>query len=107
MQRSDKLFSYIGFSIKSGKIVFGYESVISAGKKVCLILCDSAIGRSAKNEITFFANNEKIKIAFLPENDLSYYFGGRKVKCVGLTDEGLSLASERELNKQSEVVIHE
>ena len=106
-QRNDKLFSYVGFSIKSGKIAFGYENVISCGKKIFLVLCDASIGRSAKNEITFFAKKEKVPIAFLPENTLSDYCGGRRVKCVGLQDEGLALASKNELNKLSEVVIDE
>ena len=107
MNRNDKLFSYVGFSIKSGKILFGYETVIESGKKVFLVLCDASIGRSAKNEIAFYAKNKNVPIAYLPESALSEYCGGRKVKCVGLTDEGLALASKRELYKLSEVVIDE
>lgn len=107
MQRSDKLFSYIGFSIKAGKISFGYETVIALGKKVKLILTDASIGRSSRNEISFFAKKAGVPVAYFPENELSFYCAGRKVKCVGLTDEGLSLAAKNELHKLSEVVIDE
>ena len=97
MQTKSKLGTYIGFSIRSGKILYGYENVIAARKSVRLILLDEETGESSKKKITAFAEKKAIKIFLLPSGELSAYCGGKNVKCLGLTDKNLASAAENEL----------
>lgn len=104
---NNKLFSYIGFSYRSGKIVIGYEKVIETRSKIKLILISSDLGRSSTSKIRAYAEIFRVPVATLPNNLLSELLGGRKIKCIGLTDLNLAAAARNELNKLSEVVIDE
>ena len=95
MVRNEKVNAYIGFSVKSGKIVYGYECVILK-KKLFLILCDQGLSPNSMKKVARFAAENSITICVVP--DLSVYFGGRAIKCVGIAEEHLASAIEKELN---------
>lgn len=101
MSRNDKIAAYIGFSVKSGKIVYGYEGVISTKKRLFLVLCDKALSENSLKKVAKCAEMKNIKVRMIAS--LSEYFGGKAIKCVGLAEENLASATETELNKQSEV----
>ena len=101
MSRNEKIAAYIGFSVKSGKILYGYESVISSAKKVRLILCDGALSENSRKKVLRYAEEKNIKRYDI--DGLSEYFGGKPIKCVGLVEEHLASATEKELLKNSEV----
>ena len=96
MSRNEKVNSYIGFSIKSGKIVYGYESVILAKKRAYLVLCDVSLAENSLKKVTRFCVEKGIKL--LSIDGLSEYFGGRAIKCVGIGEEHLASAIANELN---------
>ena len=94
MNLNAKVAAYIGFSVKSGKILYGYESVIAA-KKARLVLFDPALSEHSRKKIRKYAETTGVSVVELP--DLADYCGGRKVKCIGLVDENLASATEKEL----------
>ncbi len=96
MSRNDKINAYIGFSIKSGKIVYGYENILLGKKKIYLVLCDQALSQNSLKKVERFVADKNIK-SYLIE-DLPSYFGGRMIKCVGIGEEHLASAIENELN---------
>ena len=96
MSRNEKVNAYIGFSIKSGKIVYGYESVILAKKRTYLVLCDVSLAENSLKKVTRFAAEKGIKLLLV--DGLSEYFGGRAIKCVGIGEEHLASAIANELN---------
>ena len=96
MSRNEKINAYIGFSIKSGKIVYGYESILLNKKRIYLILCDRALSPNSLKKVERFTVEKNIK-SYLIE-DLSAYFGGRRIKCGGIGEEHLASAIENELN---------
>ena len=96
MQTKSKLATYIGFSIRSGKILYGYENIIAARKKVYLILLDEETGESTKKKITSYAVKNAVNIYVLLSGELFAYCGGKNVKCLGLTDMNLASAAENE-----------
>lgn len=101
MSRSEKIASYIGFSVKAGKIVYGYEGVIASRKRLYLLLADRLLSDNSLKKVQRYAESKGIKlyqIEGLPE-----YFGGKTVKCIGLAEEHLASATESELLKLSEV----
>ena len=97
MQTKNKLGTYLGFSIRSGKILYGYENLIAARKRVHLILLDDETGESTKKKVVSFAEKNAVNIYVLPSGELSAYCGGKNVKCLGLTDINLASAAEKEL----------
>lgn len=101
MSRSDKIASYLGFAIKSRKIVYGYESVIATRKKPFLVLCDGTLSENSLKKVVRYAENHQITVRVT--EGLSEYFGGKSVKCVGIAEEHLASAIVVELNKLSEV----
>ena len=101
MSRNEKIATYLGFSIKSRKIVYGYEGVLNAKKKLFLVLCDRDLSENSLKKVTKYA--ELKSIALRMASGLPDYFGGKVVKCVGIAEEHLASAIETELNKLSEV----
>ena len=95
MSLNPKVSAYIGFSVKSGKIVYGYESVIAAKKKVRLILRDASLSEHSAKKVERAASEANIKI--ITVDNLAEYFGGKEIKCVGLVEEHLASATEKEL----------
>lgn len=102
---NNKLFSYLGYSIKSRTIVFGYENIIESKKHVRLIIYNDELGENSQKKILKYAEEKKIPIYRVKSEFLLLYLGGRNCKCVGLTDENLASAAECEL-KTMEVVIN-
>ena len=96
MSLNEKINTYIGFSIKSGKIVYGYENVILNKKKAYLVLCDKALSENSLKKVTRFVQVKAIKMYLI--DALSDYFGGRQIKCVAIGEEHLASAIEKELN---------
>lgn len=94
MSLNAKVAAYIGFSIKAGKLIYGYENVI-ASKKVRLILCDTGISENSMKKVQRYADEVKINVITI--EDLAEYFGGKPVKCIGLVEENLASATEKEL----------
>ena len=96
MSRNEKVNAYIGFSIKSGNIVYGYESILLNIKRIYLVLCDKGLSQNSLKKVERFVAEKNIK-SYLIE-DLPIYFGGRQVKCVGIGEEHLASAIENQLN---------
>ena len=95
MSRNEKVFTYLGFCIKSGNILFGYESVLAAKKRTYLILLGEDLSENSRKKVLRFGeekNIQTITIVALPD-----YFGGRRIKCVGICEEHLALAIGKEL----------
>ena len=96
MSRNEKIAAYIGFSVKSGKIAYGYESVLSYRKRIYLVLCDSELSPNSMKKVERYVAEKSIKIRVI--TGLSEYFGGRMIKCVGFAEEHLAQAIDNELN---------
>ena len=97
MSLNPKIASYIGFSVKARKVVYGYESVLLAKKRIYLILCDKSLSENSLKKVVRFGEQYDVKWRLI--DDLSDYFGGKAIKCVGLAEEHLASAIETELNK--------
>jgi len=98
MPINNKLVTYIGFSIKSRNILYGYENVIASRKRIYLVLVDESIGGSSGNKVAAFTEKKNVPIYYLEKDVLSQLCGGRNVKCIALTDAGLASAAQNVLN---------
>ena len=87
-----KIDSYIGFSIKSGKALFGLEMLKKSKKKPYLILIDNALGANSLKQVTFFSEKNNVMIITLPENHLNESLKRNNIKILSLLDENLCSA---------------
>ena len=97
MSRNEKVAAYIGFSIKSGKIVYGYDNVISSRKRIYLVICDETLAQNSFEKVSRACALKRVPV--LTIQGLSEYFGGKLIKCVGLAEPHLAEAAAIEFNK--------
>ena len=82
----NKVKTYLGFSLKSGSIIFGYDNIVKRINKIKLIiLCSSANEKTILNIKKL--KQETIKLKSLT---LSELLERDNVKAIGLTNENLT-----------------
>jgi hypothetical protein len=87
-----KDITFIGFSVKSRRIVYGINQIINSRKKLyLLILCKSA-SENTKKEARNFAKNHAIKILITKDILLEEIVNKINCKSAALTDKNLAVA---------------
>lgn len=92
MQITSKAETYIGFSIKSGKIVWGLDNVIISRKPIKLILICSSLGENSEKKLLTYASGKAIKVLKLTDRLLEDVVNKTNCKVIGLTDAHLAQA---------------
>ena len=95
--KESKLASYIGFAIKSGKAIFGYDNLFKSKKLPRIIICCSTLSEKMKNKLISYSNDKKIKLLTLENLILSDIIKRDNCKVLGICDENLSFAIENEI----------
>ena len=95
MQPSTKLSAYIGFSIKSRHVVYGYDRVTTA-RGIRLVIAADSINRTAHKQLQAYCTLYTIPLQWCDEQ-LIELCTHRRCKCIGLTDESLANAANQEL----------
>lgn len=85
----NKVKSYIGFAIKSKSIVIGTDLILKS-KNVALILCESELSSSSYNTLETYANQRKIQIFKLKNEDFFEICPKNGVKVLGVTNKSLA-----------------
>lgn len=96
---TNNLKAYIGFAIKGGKVVFGYDNLIVSKKKVELVLISSEQNEKVTNKVIKFCEEKRIqcvKLDFALEEVLN-----RNCKVLGVIDSNLSHAILKELKMET------
>lgn len=103
MQRSKDL-TFIGFSIKSRKIVLGCNALLSERKrKYLIILCHSAAKNTVK-AITAYAYNHDITIIKTHNILLEEIVNKSNCKAAAITDQKLAAAIKDNLSGNFEIM---
>lgn len=89
---TNKIKTYIGFAIKSRKIIFGYDNIITYKKNQHLILVSSTVNDKVKNKITLFAEKNNIKVVNLLDITVEELTDRENSKIISIIDESLSSA---------------
>lgn len=95
--KENKLISYIGFAIKSGKIIFGYDNLFKAKKNPVIIIFCKTLSEKMKNKLELFAESKKIKLISLENFILSDIIKRDNCKVVGICDENLAKVISAEI----------
>lgn len=86
MSNSGKLSSYIGFSIKAGKAVYGTDNVM---KKACkVVLIDKTLSENSMKTLAKYLTDRNTEFFVLDELEQYTHKSGCKV--IGLRDASLS-----------------
>ena len=90
---ADKLKSYLGFSIKSGKAIFGLDSLCEYTKVVRLVIVCSTVSDNSLKKVSELCEYKKWKMVQLNDDlVLGTLISRENCKIIGLTDKNLSSA---------------
>lgn len=88
--KENKLVSYIGFAIKSGKVIFGYDNLFKSKQNPKIIIFCKTLSEKMKNKLDLFAKSKKIKLLTLENFILSDIIKRDNCKVLGICDENLA-----------------
>lgn len=94
---TSKIKSYLSFSIRSGKIIFGVDNLFQAKHKPNLVLICSLQNEKVTNKIIKFCDSSNIAYIKLEQLILADLIGRDNCKVVGLLDNNLAEAIRNEL----------
>lgn len=101
----DKIETYIGFSIKSRKTVYGVDSIIKYKKRMyCLLICKS-ISENTEKEVSRLAEKDNLPLIKTVEKMLSEITFKDNCKVLALTSKELSEAVLNNLNSGYKLLI--
>ena len=101
MSASTKLCSYVGFSIKSGHLVWGADAVLRA-RGLKLVIADRSINRSSREDLDRMAQATHVPLVWTDAETLEACTHRHNCKCIGLTEPNLAQAALAELTRIGE-----
>jgi len=88
---NNKIETYLGFAVKSGKIVFGFDNLCETRKKVKLVICSPTVNNKIKQKLILLCKHKKWEL--IETLDLLEELIYRdNCKVVGITDDNLASA---------------
>lgn len=85
----DKLKSYLGFSIKSGEVVFGFDTLLETKKKVkCVIYCNT-VNPKIENKLISLCEYKNWALLKTQTQTLSTLVSRDNCKVMGLINKNL------------------
>ena len=94
--KTEKIRSYVGFSIKAGKAKFGVDNIVDAKRVPFVVLYDEALSENSKNKLL-----HKCKDGAVFSAPLAEILPGRKCLAVGVCEKNLAQAIIKELEENS------
>lgn len=87
----NKLESLLGFAVKSGKIVFGFDNLCETRKNVKLVICSPSTNEKVKQKLILLCDHKKWD--FVESKELLEDLIHREnCKVVGIVDKNMSSA---------------
>lgn len=105
--QTNKIDSYIGFAVKSRKVIFGLEMLLRARKPPFVILFDESLGANSLKNMKYYCDENKVLALKIAQNHLNEVLQRQNVKIVSILDSSLARAiinnyypAENELNNE-------
>lgn len=92
MQNLSKIKTYIGFSVKSGKIIYGADTLIETKKRVKLIIVCKTLAKSTCEKVQEYASSKGIQVLSFDECLLEDIVNKKNCKVIGLLNKNLAQA---------------
>lgn len=87
-----KIDSYVGFAVKSGKIIWGLDMLKKAKRAPFVILIDEQIGQNSLKQVKLYAERNNVELVLLPAEHLNNSLARTNVKILSICDENLAKA---------------
>ena len=100
--RIDKVKSYLGFSIRSGKVIFGSDKLFESKKIPALVVICSTQNEKVSSKVIRFCNNNKVKVVKLENIVLAELIARDNCKVIGILDNSLAKAIINEFQMENE-----
>ncbi|MGN0796941.1 MAG: hypothetical protein ACI4M5_01910 [Christensenellales bacterium] len=88
----DKISCYVGFAVKSGKIIWGLDMLKKSKKPPRIIIIDGSIGSNSAKEAEYYAAKNDVDVLHLPSQSLGIMLKRNNVKLIAVTDDNLAKA---------------
>ncbi len=95
--QTNKVFSYVGFAVRAGKVKIGIDNVLSAKKVPYVVLYDKTLAENSKKKL--LSRCENVNPTFCV--DMDDVFPGKGCKVLGITDRNLAKAIIDNLEENS------
>lgn len=99
----DKVKSYLGFAIRSGKVIFGVDKLFESKKRAQLILICSTQNEKVTNKVVRYAKNNNIPYIKLKDLVLGDIVSRDNCKVIGILDINLAQAVKNEFQMEKEI----
>ena len=93
-----KTETFLGFAVKSRKIIFGTENIVAFKKRKYLILLDAALSENTTHKLTEYANAQSIPLLVV-KIPLAETLHRNGVKAIALIDPNMAAAIIKDLEK--------
>lgn len=97
--RIEKIKAYIGFAIRSGKVIFGSDKLFESKKFPYLVLISSTQNEKVTGKVVRFCESNG-SLVFKLSEDLGAMIGRENCKVIGILDKDLSSAIINELEME-------
>ena len=101
--RVDKVKTYLGFAVKSGKIIFGVDKLLESSKRPHLIIICSTQNEKVSNKVIRYGDSNNVTCIKLDNLVLGDIIGRDNCKVVGILDLNLAIAIKNEFQMESEI----
>ncbi len=93
----EKIKTYLGFAIKSGEIVFGYDKLIVCKKQPGIVIVCSTQNEKVTEKVHRYCINNGVEYIKLQNMILGDLIGRENCKVVGVLNRNLATAIKNEL----------
>lgn len=97
--RIEQIKAYLGFAIRSGKVIFGSDKLFITTKMPSIVLISSDQNDKVTNKVIRFCQINDIKL-FKLDMELSSIIGRDNCKVISVLDESLASAIAKELEME-------
>ena len=101
-----KVETYLGFCIRSRKIVFGVDEIIKQKKGVFLLLADEALGESSLKDIKKAMEKLACPLLLVEKDTLGELLHRIAVKAVAIKDKNLADALLKEAENEPQFKLY-
>lgn len=92
IEEINKVITYVGFAIKSNKIIWGADNILEYKKKIHLVIVSDDINKSAMNKLSKDCEIKNIRIIVVDIKTLKAFTKKDNCKAIAIRDYNLANA---------------
>ena len=98
MPNIEKVKTYVGFAVRSRKILYGADAVTAKIRTVKLVLCQKEINRTAFSRLQNACRENCVAMIITEKDEISQWTHKDRCLCIGITEANLASALINQYN---------